>query len=200
MPLSRSRKAVRPSRRATRDNILPRSCSTIMSTSRGRRAGREDRRAPRAAVSDQSDVDVSNDSGSWGSNSDVADSDFQPNANYGVIGRADKFSWDEDEDEEEDDDDDDGDEDSEVDINEFGDLLGDLSSYEQEVQRVEADISSTFHNIDDRIDRPLFDGNLNPPEHYQKGIQTLNDDDFQRKEYAKGTERLIKNAENQWQT
>lgn len=44
----------------------------------------------------------------------------------------------------------------------------------------------------------LFDGNVLPPEYYREGIQSLDLDEFKRKEYSKGTEKLIVRAESQW--
>lgn len=44
----------------------------------------------------------------------------------------------------------------------------------------------------------LYDGNLHPPEYYRDTMPGLAITDFQRKEYADGTERLIANAENQF--
>ncbi|KAL2273040.1 hypothetical protein FJTKL_05611 [Diaporthe vaccinii] len=55
------------------------------------------------------------------------------------------------------------------------------------------DITLYEPDVDD-----LHDGNLNPPEYYLDGIESLDMDEYQRKEYAKGTEKLIRNAEDQW--
>lgn len=44
----------------------------------------------------------------------------------------------------------------------------------------------------------LHDGNVHPPEYYLDGIENTNLDDYRRKEYAAGTEREIRHAEDQW--
>lgn len=44
----------------------------------------------------------------------------------------------------------------------------------------------------------LFDGNVHPPEYYQRNIKSLNVDDYDRKEYSPGTESLIAMAQKQW--
>ena len=61
------------------------------------------------------------------------------------------------------------------------------------------DISFIDSKIDFNLDR-LFDGNIYPPKYYRKGIKTLDMTNYKRKEYAKRTERLIKNTETQWQS
>lgn len=51
-------------------------------------------------------------------------------------------------------------------------------------------------DIDDTDD--LFDGNVRPVEYYRNELRNMNTNDFRRKEYAKGTEKLIANTETQW--
>lgn len=76
------------------------------------------------------------------------------------------------------------------------DDLDTLIEDQEHVLRRHADNST-----DDIIDHDaLYDGNLAPPEYYRQGIQTLDLDDYQRKEYSKGTEQQILKIERQWQT
>lgn len=44
----------------------------------------------------------------------------------------------------------------------------------------------------------LFDGNLHPPEHYQRGVEELDESAYDRKEYSAGTESLINMADERW--
>lgn len=53
---------------------------------------------------------------------------------------------------------------------------------------------------DEGVEPKLFNGNLAPPEFYRHNIRTLNVDDFRKKNYAKGTLKLIDNAESFWRS
>ncbi|KAG6353712.1 hypothetical protein INS49_005421 [Diaporthe citri] len=46
----------------------------------------------------------------------------------------------------------------------------------------------------------LYDGNVAPPEFYRQNIRNINVDDFKRRHYAKGTLKMIENAQNYWQS
>lgn len=46
----------------------------------------------------------------------------------------------------------------------------------------------------------LFDGNLHPPDFYRQEIKTFDEEIYDRKEYAKGTESLINHTDSQWHT
>lgn len=54
-------------------------------------------------------------------------------------------------------------------------------------------LGDDFVDVDD-----LHDGNIHSKEHYRQGIVSTVDEDYRRKVYAKGTERLIVHTENQW--
>ncbi|KAI1260376.1 hypothetical protein F5Y18DRAFT_432324 [Xylariaceae sp. FL1019] len=49
-------------------------------------------------------------------------------------------------------------------------------------------------------DEALYNGNTKPPEFYRQGIQSLNSADFKRKEYSKGTMKLMENCEAYWRS
>ena len=52
-------------------------------------------------------------------------------------------------------------------------------------------------DVDDQVQ--LFDGNLHPPEYYRRGIEELNEGDFDGEDYSKGTEVLLDGIEEKWQ-
>ncbi|KAK9774936.1 putative C2H2 finger domain protein [Seiridium cardinale] len=54
-----------------------------------------------------------------------------------------------------------------------------------------------FLNID--LDSELHDGNLHPPEFYQKGIKELDEYDYNRKEYAPGTNKIMHAVSKKWE-
>ncbi|KAM0814231.1 hypothetical protein AB5N19_00021 [Seiridium cardinale] len=54
-----------------------------------------------------------------------------------------------------------------------------------------------FLNID--LDSELHDGNLHPPEFYQKGIKELDEYNYDRKEYAPGTNKIMHAVSKKWQ-
>lgn len=70
-----------------------------------------------------------------------------------------------------------------------------LLEVEDQVRQFATDAVPDIHPNDRDA---LFDGNLYPAEHFRKRINTVNPADFRRKEYAKGTEKTIQNAERQW--
>lgn len=55
------------------------------------------------------------------------------------------------------------------------------------------DFNFVYEDMDD-----LFDGNRFPPEYYLRGIQDLNEEDYDRKDYAESTESTINIVEAQW--
>lgn len=46
----------------------------------------------------------------------------------------------------------------------------------------------------------IYDGNVAPVGFYQQNWMSINVDNFKRKNYSKGTMKLITNAENYWRT
>ncbi|POS69526.1 C2H2 finger domain-containing protein [Diaporthe helianthi] len=59
--------------------------------------------------------------------------------------------------------------------------------------------TSIISNNDDVNDpEDLFDGNVPPVEYYREQLQKTNPNNFRRKEYAHGTEKLVANTETQW--
>lgn len=47
-------------------------------------------------------------------------------------------------------------------------------------------------------DEPLFDGNRKPVEHYKRRLQDLNEEAYDHKEYAPGTEMTIRKTQERW--
>lgn len=88
------------------------------------------------------------------------------------------------------------------------DIAEDNDSIQLELADMEEQVFSTDMEIlrgtsivpDDDIDDTddLFDGNVRPVEYYRNELRNMNTNDFRRKEYAKGTEKLIANTETQW--
>lgn len=84
--------------------------------------------------------------------------------------------------------------------------MDDVFEIADEVRRLSADPSAvTDEGLDDcahmdGVADPdaLFDGNLRPAEYYREQLHATDPDQFRRKEYAKGTEKLILNTETQW--
>lgn len=74
--------------------------------------------------------------------------------------------------------------------------MEDLAELDEEFWKTQADLSLPNDDIDDPD--TLFDGNVHPAEWYCEQLNSTNPSDFKRKEYAKGTEKLIKNTEDQW--
>jgi hypothetical protein len=92
-----------------------------------------------------------------------------------------------------------------TDTNGEGDAnMDDVVEMEEAMKKFErepARVPRTGENSDlDDFDDPdaLFNGNIHPAEHYREQLKWTNPNDFRRKEYAKGTEKLIVNSENQW--
>lgn len=70
---------------------------------------------------------------------------------------------------------------------------------EDEIQQYHRDHSAMPVDGDEYIDlETLHNGNLRPAAHYRLGIAMTTEEDYQRKDYKEGTERLIVYTENQW--
>ncbi|KAI1421246.1 C2H2 finger domain protein [Xylaria sp. FL1777] len=52
--------------------------------------------------------------------------------------------------------------------------------------------------LDDDLEELLHDGNLHPPEYYQRSMEHFDETSYDRKQYSKNTETLICMAERQW--
>lgn len=57
----------------------------------------------------------------------------------------------------------------------------------------------TFETVPPDFDEEtLFDGNIRPAEYYRRAVHELDESVFDRKEYAAGTEALIRLADSKW--
>ena len=59
-------------------------------------------------------------------------------------------------------------------------------------------VSSSNMKLDLMSGDILFDGNLHPPEFYRRGIESLDEESYDRKEYSPTFTVLIDQAEKQW--
>lgn len=79
--------------------------------------------------------------------------------------------------------------------------LEDLEDIEEQIEELAIDPELMgADTVEAQHRQQLFDGNVRPAEFYREAIKTLDLDDYKRKEYARGTEKLIRNTEDQWQT
>lgn len=74
------------------------------------------------------------------------------------------------------------------DAEEVANIARQMKCFDHDILAGDDDNSSHLDN--------LYDGVLHPPENYRRNIVATNEDDFQRRVYAKGTEKLIVHAEN----
>ncbi|KAI1748308.1 hypothetical protein F4782DRAFT_534527 [Xylaria castorea] len=91
----------------------------------------------------------------------------------------------------------------EVDIMDDGEFQGVDERNESEVDEVEQEVENqdienlNLEDLDD-LEEELFDGNICPKENYRKDMRTLNETEYDRKEYAPGTEALMNMVEKKW--
>lgn len=84
--------------------------------------------------------------------------------------------------------------------------MDDVFEIADEVRRLSADpLAVTDEGLDDCAymngvadPNALFNGNLRPAKYYHEQLHATDPDQFRRKEYAKGTKKLILNTETQW--
>lgn len=77
--------------------------------------------------------------------------------------------------------------------------IEDLDHIEQGISELQLENLTPGHDLDTiRDPDALFDGNVRLPGYYRAALNALNPENFIRKNYAKGTAKLIANTENQW--